>query len=55
MTRLVRKLTCSALLALAGMALLASTANAATLDLWVLVKGTQWAMLVPGSNTGGRG
>jgi hypothetical protein len=51
---IVRNLCRPVLPALAGLALLTSTASAATMDFWVLAKGTQWALLVPGSNTGGK-
>ena len=52
-TRIFRLLA-RAPLVLAGMAFLSSSASAASLDIWVNAKGKQWALLAPGSNTGGR-
>ena len=50
----IRNLVRPAVLAVAGLGLLVSSSSAATMDMWVLAKGTQWALLVPGSNTGGK-
>ena len=52
---IVRSLVGKAIMALAGLALLVSSAQAASVtEMWVLAKGNLWARLVPNSNTGGR-
>lgn len=51
---ILKNLVRPALLAFAGAALLVSTASGATAEMWVKARGTTWAWLVPGSNTGGK-
>ena len=51
---IIRNLGRPVTLALAGLALCAATTQAASIEMWVYAKNTSWAILVPGSNTGGR-
>ena len=53
-TNIIRTLCRPAALALTGLALLATTSQAASIDLFVYLHGDDMALVVPGSKTGGR-
>lgn len=49
-----RRFACATFLGLVLAGGFGQAAKAVDLSLWVLANGTQWALVVPGSNTGGR-
>jgi len=51
--KITRNLGRLAALAVLGVAFCASQCQAVNIEMWVLAKGKTWAMIIPGSNTGG--